>query len=588
MELLNTQNEVYTKFGHKVIIDPSIWHLADGKISLDIETDEYDGFVGLALYDGTDCFYFSKLSKKLSAYLENFSFIGHNIKFDCKFLTNQFGINIEPTQLAEDTAIMSYVIDPTKDSHGLKQLAQQYLKLEWPTYKQMVHPDSEHPSKKVTLDKQSIEKVAAYCGADAIATYKLWEYFNKKINENEARILYEIELPLMRILYEMEIKGVAVNIPYLQSLNKSFKEKLNNLYNHSIVLSGDLNFNVNSNTQLARYLRSKGHKLPQTSKGNDSTKKDILETINDPMVKIRLEYKKYHILQTTFIQGILNRENLGLIHTNYNQISVKNDEYKGISTTRLSSSDPNLQNIPVHNELGGLIREAFLPRNTDYLFICADYSQIEYRLLAHLTQEKRLIEAFKCGFDVHQETASLLGLSDRRDIGKTLNFAAIYGAQAKKISKTAKITEKEAHKFLETYWRELPHVTNWINQVKYKARQNRYIETLENHRIYLPLISSKNMYERMHWERAAVNYIIQGSAAEILKKAMIQLRSKGYLPILTVHDELVFEIPKQYISHLDIDGEIENIKYIMENIVKLSVPLTVEVGYGKNWREAKQ
>lgn len=268
------------------------------------------------------------------------------------------------------------------------------------------------------------------------------------------------------------------------------------------------------------------------------------------------------------------------IFTTYNQVTSQGNQVEtGISTGRLSSSGPNLQQIPTRTEEGKLLRELFVPEPGRVL-IDADYSQIEYRLLAHFTKEPVLVEAFKNGKDVHEETGRLLGVD--RDTGKTLNFAAIYGAQAAKIARTAKITEEEAKRFLETYWRKLPSVTAWIRRVKYEASKKKGVFTLMKRWVPIDGFDSRKKYDRWGAERKAVNYLIQGSAAEIMKMAMIELRKKGFLPLLTVHDELLFEADGQgdYLEE-------ERIKQIMESVVTLDVPLVAEVGIGGNWGNAK-
>jgi DNA polymerase-1 len=271
------------------------------------------------------------------------------------------------------------------------------------------------------------------------------------------------------------------------------------------------------------------------------------------------------------------------VYTTYNQITKNQYGEKGISTGRLSSSEPNLQQIPARTDDGKKLRELFIPEDGKVL-IDADYSQIEYRLLAHFTQEPLLLEAFKNGKDVHEETGRALGCD--RDTGKTLNFASIYGAQAKKIAKTAKCSEDDAQSFLDLYWKKLPGVTAWVNRIKYEARLKKGITTFMKRFIPLPGIMTNDLYERYHWERAAVNYTIQGSAAEIIKLAMIQLRKKGYLPLLTVHDELLFEVPTMKKDGTEYPFDIE-IRSIMESVINISVPLVADVGIGINWREAK-
>jgi DNA polymerase I len=378
-----------------------------------------------------------------------------------------------------------------------------------------------------------------------------------------------------------------IDTEYLKTLDTEFKAKMEDLEmfinRQWYDIGREDKLNVNSNRQIAELLEAQGAVLPTTEKGNKKVDKATLQQwITIPSVPLLLEYSKIEKLYSTYTQGLLSRQNNGRIHCDFNQIS-KNDKGAdvGISTNRLSSSNPNLQNIPARSTEGKLIRKAFIAP-VGKLLIDADYSQIEYRLLAHFSKEPKLIQAFKEGKDVHEETGKALGCS--RDVGKTLNFASIYGAQAAKISRTAKVSEQEAERFLDAYWKVLPRVTAWIHRVKFEARLKKGIFTLNRRWIPLPGISSGNKYERMHWERAAVNYIIQGSAAEIMKMALIKLQEISYRPILTVHDEFLFECHD--VSTI-IDKSISDIKFMMENVVKLDVPLIADIGHGKNWAEAK-
>lgn len=596
-----------SQYGAKLVIDDE-WHsLLWTKVptSVDVETDEKDNFVGVGIcQDEKTVYYFSQLSDDLKKFLAQVPIIGHNVKFDLKLL-KKWGVPLDSNSLYFDTCLASYVQNTTKDSHHLKDLAREYLGLSWPTYKEMVGSGQ----KKITLDQQPVPRVAAYCGMDSLATFKLYQYFLKKLNPQQRHVLEVIELPTARILMEMELKGALIDVPYIQQLDTQFKTQMDDMisqvheqwvkYNprqhkptcvfkrgkcaeHPV--PRDVEFNINSNDQMANLLEKLGAVLPRTDKGNRKVDKATLNNwIQIPIVPLLLEYSKIEKLYSTYTQGLLERQRDGKIYTNFNQIT-KNDEGTevGISTTRLSSSNPNLQNIPTRTDEGKLIRRAFIaPLNS--VLIDADYSQIEYRLLAHFSGEPRLIKAFLEGKDVHEETGNALGVS--RDLGKTLNFASIYGAQAGKISRTAKIPEDQAEKFLAEYWKVLPRVTAWVMRTKYEARMRRGVFTLNKRWIPLPGIMSGNRYERMHWERAAVNYVIQGSAAEIMKLALIKLALKRYLPVLTVHDEFLFESSDEAIAETTHKFEI---KKIMESVATLSVPLVADVGVGENWDKAKE
>jgi DNA polymerase-1 len=383
----------------------------------------------------------------------------------------------------------------------------------------------------------------------------------------------------MRILFEMELQGVLIDVKKLIETDQYLAERIR-MCQCSLERLAGRPINPNSNKQVAEILNAKNYSLPQTEKGNFKVDKFTLEKYKeDEFVKVLLEYNKLEKLYNTYTQGMLERTTLPRIFTTYNQVTTTNAGSRGISTGRLSSSNPNIQQIPTRTQEGELLRAIFIPRE-GHVFVDADYSQIEYRLLAHFTKEPVLLKAFMEGKDVHEETGKALGVD--RDTGKTLNFAAIYGAQAKKIAQTAKCFADEAQGFLDKYWKVLPRVTSWINRVKYEARQKKGIYTLQKRWIPIPEINTNDLYERYHWERTAVNYIVQGSAAEIMKLAMIELRKKGLLPVLTVHDELLFEAPFDMV-----DLYKHTVKQTMEKVVKIDVPLVVDVGTGSDWKEAK-
>jgi len=542
---------------------------------VDVETDEKDNFVGLGLtQDGKTVYYYSDLGTVSGLFHRKVNLIGHNLKFDAKLLV-KWGCDVTAEKLFADTILMSYCHNTTKESHGLKELGKA-LGYEWPSYRELVGKGHG----KQTLDKQPVELVANYCAMDVLVTHKLYQDLKRKMDLNAARIYSQIELPLMRILFEMELQGVLVDVEKLTALDRQFTGRLGVLHSDLTMLSG-CEINPNSNKQVAQVLTGLGLSLPKTPKGSLKVDKFVLEQHQEiDFVKKLIEYNKLEKLVSTYTKGMIKRETLPKIYTTYNQITVSADGgYKGISTGRLSSSDPNLQQIPTRTEDGQLLRGIFVGRLGNVL-IDADYSQIEYRILAHFTKEPILLEAFRNGKDVHEETGRVLGCG--RDIGKTLNFASIYGAQASKIARTAKVTDQEAEEFLKRYWQRLPSVTAWIRRVKWEATRKKGIYTLMKRWIPIPGITSNNKYERWHWERAAVNYLVQGSAAEIMKMAMIAIRAKGYLPLLTVHDELLFEC-----QEFDVVEQSALIKLVMESVVKLDVPIVADVGTGTTWMEAK-
>lgn len=549
---------------------------------LDVEDNEEGKFVGVGFtQDGVHIYYFTEFA----ASLEGFKLIGQNVKYDLKQLM-RWSIKLSSDQLYFDTALASYVQNATKESHSLKILAKEILSYEWPTYKEMVHPDGS-TKKKVTLDQQDVERVASYNAMDVMATYHLWKHFQKVLTVSQTQTLEQLELPTARALLGMELTGVRLDLERVKNLDVRFKLRLDEIQKDVLdqwqKLSND-EFNINSNRQVAELLTAMGAELPKTEKGNLKVNKQTLEQwAHLPIVPTLLEHSKIEKLYSTYTQPLQTQHKNGRIHTTYNQISknAQGNEF-GIATGRLSSSNPNLQNIPTRTIEGQELRKCFIAKE-GFTLIDADYSQIEYRLLAHFTGEFVLLNAFYQDKDVHEETGAILGAD--RSIGKTINFAAIYGAQAKKIANTAKLTEQQAQKFLDTYWHRLPKVTAWIERVKWQAHKDKGVTTLSGRFLPLPAIDSKDRYEKLHAERAAVNYVIQGSAAEVLKAALCKLRTEKLLPMLTVHDEFLFEVRD---NECTAKSAKKSIKQIMENVVKLKLPLKVDVGCGNNWYEAKQ
>ena len=558
--------ESLTVFGAELIVNPSSYEFKEF-IVLDIETDESDNFVGIGISDSSDrAYYFSSLGQHLLDTLEEKKLGGHNLKFDCKLL-KKWGCNIRPEQMVVDTMLMSYVIDTTRDSHGLKDLSKELLKRTYPSYKSIVGKGK----KKLTLDKHPIEVVSAYCAADVRCTYDLWKYFEGRLNPTQRKVLDDLDMPLMRLLYEMELTGIRVDRFYLNGLREIFSA---DTMRRDTELKAKGLENPRSPKQVLEWLKGKGVNV-------DSTDKRVLQYHNsNPDVKQLLEYRETHKLLSTYVEPLMDLSTAdNRIHTSFNQVTYEksDDQWKGIRTGRLSSSNPNLQNIPSRSESGKLIRRAFVP-DQGFELICADFEQIEYRLLAHFANDELLIQAFLNGRDVHEETGKAIG-GDRK-LGKNINFAAIYGAGADKVATLCKISKVQAKEFLHTYWQKLPKVDDWIKEVKKQAYEQKGVRTLYGRWIPLPGIRAYNEMERWHWERAAVNYIIQGSAAEILKLAMLKCNEQHYKPILTVHDELLFNTESP-------ENDCREIRDLMSNVVELKVPIIAKVGYGKNWEEAK-
>lgn len=567
--------------------------LFDTKIPtvIDVETDEKDNSVGMALtQDGKNVYYYTQVNPALVDCLERMPLIGHNLKGDIKWMIG-WNFKIKSSQLFYDTMLASYVQNTTKESQGLKDLAKEYLGMEWPTYKDMVGSGKS----KLTLDKQPVERVAAYCGMDCLATYKLYEYFQKNLNPQQKRYLETIELPTARALLDMELLGVEVDVEYLKRLNSEFEEQLEQLSikikkearNAGVVgyldAEEDENFNINSNVHIALLLKSQGAVLPKTPKGNLKVDKATLsQWLHLPAVPPLLEYSKIEKLKSTYTEALLEKQKEGRIHCSFNQLSKDaKGTTVGISTGRLSSSNPNLQNIPARTEEGKLIRKAFIA-GEGKIFIDSDFSQIEPRLVAHFSKDPLFIRAFTDNRDIYQELVEGTG-RDRQD-GKTFMLALLYGAQPKKLASVFKCSEEEATQIINKIMSKLPMIRAWITRTKWEAKQKGGVWTLFKRWIPLPKINSLERYEKLHWERVAVNSVVQGSAAEIMKLTLIKLTEAGYSTALTVHDEYLIQL-----EHSDFGSEqhVGMVKSIMENIVKIDVPLKAEVGIGINWGEAK-
>lgn len=538
-------------------------------VAIDVETDEKDNFVGGCLYDGSVYCYYYTSGAEFIKLLDSKKLIGWNLKGDLHWL-NKIGGKFTVANLHGDAMLMSYCINSTRDSQGLKEVAKDELHWEWPTYRDIVGTGR----KKQTLDKQPIEKVAEYCGMDTLATWKLYNKFAASMNAAEKNLYWNIELPVYKILFKMEEKGIKVSQTKLDNLDFLFKKKMNALLTTLHAYKSD--WNPNSPKQTVEVLNAHGIKV------GGSDKQALSAFSGQDIVDDLLAYRKIAKLHSTYVVAFRALPSLPYIHTTFNQISYQQNEgtFKGIRTGRLSSDNPNLQNIPAKGE-GELLREVFIP-NANKLFVDADYSQIEYRLLAHFTKDQNLIDGFKRGEDVHAVTGRLLGCE--RGVGKTLNFASIYGARAEKIAYTAKITVAEAEVFLDKYWKALPKVKQWMDNTLVIAKCRGGVSTMSGRWIPLPDLKSSNKWKRAHAERAAINYIIQGSAADIIKVAMIELDKKGFEPLLTVHDELLFEVDKTS----NVRAFAKEVKKIMNNVVQLAVPLDADVHLGYNWKEAKE
>ena len=525
--------------------------------------------------------------KKLKPVLESkkIKIIGQNIKFDRNILARH-GINL--ASFENDTMLMSYVLNSTATRHNLDALAQYYLKYKTTTFEDVAGKGV----KQVTFDLVPMDQAVHYASEDADITYRLYKELKSRLAKEPVlnALLEEVEIPLIPVLSDMEQAGTLVNERVLKAQSKNFSERITKLETEAYELA-DQEFNLGSPKQLQEifFEKLKYPVLQKTPGGQPSTAENVLQQLSEDyeLPKIILEHRTLSKLKSTYTDKLPSQisPNTGRIHTSFNQT--------GTSTGRLSSSDPNLQNIPIKTEDGRRIRQAF-EAPSGYQLISADYSQIELRVIAHLSKDKGLLKAFKEGQDIHSSTASEVfgvGLSevepDQRRSAKAINFGLIYGISAFGLSKQLGINRNLAAEYMDTYFSRYPGVRKYMDRVKSEAKKIGYVETLYGRRLYLPEISTGNAIRRQAAERVAINAPVQGTAADIMKKAMLsvsdslkKLKIDAKL-ILQVHDELVVESQEK-----DTEKVTKILTDSMSKAAKLSVPLEVEIGIGKNWDQA--
>lgn len=507
---------------------------------------------------------------------------GQNIKYDLVVMARE-GMRINP--IGFDTMIASYLLNPA-GRHSLSQIALERLGETMIEYKDICGSGA----KQITFDKVEVDKAAEYSAEDADITYrltkKLWPDVEK---EGLSKLMTDVELPLIDTLADMEMNGVLVDSKALAELSVLVGDDMKYL-EEQVYKDAGTEFNINSPKQLGEVLFEK-MKLPgaKKTKTGYSTDQRVLEDLAafTPMAARVLEYRQLSKLKGTYIDALpkmINPET-GRIHTSFNQTIA--------ATGRLSSSNPNLQNIPIRTETGRKIRQAFIAPEGSRI-ISADYSQVELRLLAHFSKEKDLIEAFRKGEDIHTRTAAEIFsvnpefvTSDMRRVAKTVNFGVIYGQTAFGLARELKIPRGEAQRYIDNYFRRYPGIKTYIKEVIAETRKKGFVTTIMGRKRYLPDIKASDRQARQFAERNAVNTPMQGSAADIIKVAMIsihdKLKDEGYKSrmILQVHDELVFEAPEKEAGKLK-----KMVKKEMEGVVDISIPLLVDVKEGENWDEA--
>jgi DNA polymerase-1 len=516
---------------------------------------------------------------------------GQNIKFDALML-NQHEIFIK--NMSFDTMIADYLLNPGTRQHNLDTLAHNYLNYKMVPIEQLI---GERGKAQKNMADLPVAEVYEYACEDADITFRLKELLENELKKTDTYELFEtLEMPLTRVLLEMEKNGVKLDVIFLAEMSKDLEGQLQELEQHIYSEAGS-QFNINSPQQLGKILfeemeihKEYGSRRPsKTATGQFSTSEHVLERYaRHPLVEKLLEYRKLTKLKSTYVDALpaLISENSGRLHTSFNQTIA--------ATGRLSSSDPNLQNIPIRTEVGRKIRQAFIPAEAGHFILSADYSQIELRIMAHLSDDSGLKEAFAKGEDIHATTAAAIFNiplemvnTDHRRKAKEVNFGIIYGISQYGLASRLAISNEEAKKIIDSYFHRFPKVHDYMNHTISFARQNKYVNTIRNRRRYIPEIESNNANVRQNAERMAINTTIQGSAADLIKLAMISIQNditkKGFKSkmILQVHDELVFEVP---------ETELENIQKLvkkrMESAIKLDVPIKVEMGSGKNWLEA--
>lgn len=516
---------------------------------------------------------------------DNIEKIGQNIKYDLLMLA-QYGITLKGKLF--DTMIAHYLLQPEL-RHGMDYLAEIYLKYKTIRYEELF---ANKPKTQQNIRDVNVELLADYACEDADITFQLKRILEKELNENGLeKLFYEMEMPLMRVLAIMEMNGVRIDIQALRESSDALTQELQRLEAEIQTLAG-VTFNVGSPMQVGEVLFDKmglDTKAKKTKTGQYSTSEEVLEKLRfkHPIVGKILDYRGIKKLLSTYIDALPQIVNplSGKVHTSFNQTVA--------ATGRLSSTNPNLQNIPVRNEQGREIRKAFIPEE-NATFLSADYSQIELRIMAHLSGDEQMLDAFRSGQDIHTATAAKIFkvipeevTSEMRRKAKTANFGIIYGISAFGLAERLDITRTEAKELIDGYFAAYPRVKQYMEDAIEKARERGYAETIYGRKRHLPDINSANNVVRSYAERNAINAPIQGSAADIIKLAMIQiqqqietlqLRSKM---TMQVHDELNFSVPNN-----ELDTMRMVVKNAMEQAVQLQVPMIADVGIGANWLEA--
>lgn len=571
-------------------------------VSFDTETDNLEArnanLVGIAFsFKAKEAYYVpfpeefddaKKLLEKFIPYFESDKIekVAHNIKYDEQVI-NRYGVKLRGPRF--DTMIAHYLLSPDAQ-HNMDFLAEYYLQYNTIPIENLIGKKGKNQK---TMREIEQKEIVPYACEDADVTWQLKQLFEPEIQKEHLKdLFYKIEMPLSEVLKSMEQEGILLDIDHLKTFSEELEKDLVEIENKIIELAGTT-FNLDSPKQLGEILFEVlqiSKKPKKTKTGQYSTSEDTLQKhINDhEIIPLILDYRSLKKLKSTYVDPLpelVDKED-GRLHTHYMQTVA--------ATGRLSSTNPNLQNIPIRTPRGREIRKAFIAKNQDYYLMAADYSQIELRIMADFSQDKNMIEAFKNNQDIHTATAAkIYGVNlnevtrEQRSNAKAVNFGIIYGQSAFGLSQNLGISRKEAKEIIDNYFEQYPAIKKYMEASKEKAKTQGYVETIMKRRRYLPDINSKNAIVRGFAERNAINAPIQGSAADIIKIAMINIYAKmkslnlTSRMLLQVHDELVFDILK---SEKEIVEKL--IKEEMENAVTLSVPLIVEMKFAQNWLEA--
>jgi len=511
--------------------------------------------------------------------------VGQNLKFDLPIL-NRHGIKV--TEFLGDTMLMSYVLNSTGTRHGLDRMAVHYLQYQPMKYEEVAGS----ASKQINFAQVEIPAATFYAAEDADITFRLFNLLDKKLQKEPKLInlLKTLEYPMLKSLLRVETNGAKIDTNMLAEYSKELGLKIDKLSKTAFKMAGE-EFNMDSPKQLVEILYNKLELpvLKKTPKGQPSTNEDTLQRLAEEyeLPKVIIQYRGLAKLKSTYTDSLVNIQHPDTkrIHTSYQQAVT--------STGRLSSTEPNLQNIPIKTAEGRKIREAFVAEKGNVL-ISADYSQIELRIMAHLSGDKNLTHAFNNNIDVHSATASEIFdvpleevTTDHRRSAKAINFGLIYGMSAFGLTRQLGIPRHEAQAYLDTYFERYTGVREYMDSTKELAKQNLYVETILGRKLHVTEINASNGLRRQAAERAAINAPLQGSAADIIKKAMIDVDewigedNPNIKMIMQVHDELIFEVKKDFAEEA-----LTNVISLMESAVKLDIPLIVDANQGSNWNEA--